>query len=111
MSCTACHWPTTAAARVFCPWSSAPSAPNRTPPPLMLSLTGTSTFSAAARIESGVIAPEIFGSTSCSSVHAPTKPATAGMLIAAWLYRSYELSAADRLAVDVIDVHDHHARR
>ncbi len=47
----------------------------------MLSPVGTSTFRAAARIDSDVNDPESFGSTSWNNVQPPTNPATAGMSI------------------------------
>jgi hypothetical protein len=47
----------------------------------MLSPTATSTFSAAALIDSEVIAPLIRGSTSWNRVQPPTNPATAEMSI------------------------------
>src|SRR5476651_517829 len=74
---TACHCPMTAADLVFWPSSSEPSAPNLTPPPLMLSPVGTLTLSAAARRESGVIVLDTFGMTSWNRVQPPTNPATA----------------------------------
>src|SRR6267142_5284148 len=95
----------TAAALVFCPSSRDPSAPNLTPPPLMLSPVGTSTVSAARRIESDVNGPETFGSTSCISVQPPTNPATAGMsrvcpvsASSARAFTSNDRPAADRAA-------------
>src|SRR3979490_773494 len=83
MSPTACHCPTTAADLVFWPSSSAPAAPNLTPPPLMLSPTATSTFSAAPRIESAVELEVTWLSTLLKNVQPPTNPATAGIVMLA----------------------------